>query len=172
MNISFRNVTIDDAEMIRNWIKTNEYTRHWYYSDKIPRVSTIKKKLEKKFKEPRTIAMIVLVDNFPMGYIQSYPIDGNSNWTKQVKVAENMVSVDYFIGDLNYIHKGLGTKMILEYIDQIVKPEKYSVAMISPDPANTANCHCVEKCGFRYIKTVGIPYNSSKEKEAIYIKNI
>jgi RimJ/RimL family protein N-acetyltransferase len=58
--------------------------------------------------------------------------------------------------------------MILEYIEQIVKTENYSVAMISPDPENNASCRCVEKCGFRYVKT----YNSSKEKEAIYIKEI
>lgn len=172
MNITFRNATIDDSEMIRNWIKTNEHTRHWYYFDKVPRISTIQRELEKNFKEPRTRAMIVMADNVPMGYIQSYPVDGNGNWAKQVKVAENMVSIDYYIGDLNYIHKGLGSKMILEYIEQIVKTENYSVAMISPDPENNASCRCVEKCGFRYIKTVGIPYNSSKEKEAIYIKEI
>ena len=172
MKLSFRKICVEDAEMIRNWIKFNEFTRHWYYFDKTPRLATIKNKIEKKYTEPRTKAMIVLVDNQPMGYIQSYPVDGNGNWTKQVKVAENMVSIDYFIGDLNYIHKGLGPKMILEYIEQIIKKENYSIAMISPDPANKANCRCVEKCGFRYIKTVGIPRNSSKEKEAVYIKEI
>lgn len=172
MNITFRPVVIEDCNMIRNWIKTNEFTRHWYYFDKIPRLSTLEKKINKKLKEPQTRANIILIDNFPIGYIQSYPVDGNGNWTRQVKVAENMVSIDYFIGDINYIHKGLGPKIILEYIQQVVKKEKYTVAMISPDPENYANRKCVEKCGFRYVKTVGIPYETSKEKEAVYIKEI
>ena len=30
----------------------------------------------------------------------------------------------------------------------------------------------VEKCGFRYVKTVNVPYSNSKEKEAVYIKEI
>ena len=162
----------DDAELKEMAQAASEKGIHWYYFDKTPRLATIKNKIEKKYTEPRTKAMIVLVDNQPMGYIQSYPVDGNGNWTKQVKVAENMVSIDYFIGDLNYIHKGLGPKMILEYIEQIIKKEGYSVAMISPDPENIANCKCVEKCGFKYVKTVNVPYSNSKEKEAVYIKEI
>lgn len=90
MKLSFRKISVEDAEMIRNWIKFNEFTRHWYYFDKTPRLATIKNKIEKKYTEPRTKAMIVLVDNQLMGYIQSYPVDGNGNWTKQVKVAENI----------------------------------------------------------------------------------
>ena len=172
MNITFRAATVEDCKMVREWIKTNEFTRHWYYFDKIPRLSTLENKMKRKIKEPQTKANIVLVDNHPIGYIQSYPVDGNGNWTKQVKVAENMVSIDYFIGDINYIHKGLGSKMILEYIEQVVKKESYAAAMISPDPENHASCKCIEKCGFKYIKTVGIPYNTSRAKEAVFIKKI
>ena len=72
MNITFRPVVIEDCNMIRNWIKTNEFTRHWYYFDKIPRLSTLEKKINKKLKEPQTRANIILIDNFPIGYIQSY----------------------------------------------------------------------------------------------------
>lgn len=172
MNITFRNATIEDCKLMRSWIKSNEFARHWYYLDKTPRLSTLERKMEKKLKDPKTKAKIVLVDNVPMGFIQSYPVDGCGAWANKVRVADNMVSIDYFIGDLNYIHKGLGSKMILEYIEQIIKKEGYSVAMISPDPNNIANCKCVEKCGFRYVKTVNVPYSNSKEKEAVYIKEI
>lgn len=58
MKLSFRKISVEDAEMIRNWIKFNEFTRHWYYFDKTPRLATIKNKIEKKYTEPRTKAMI------------------------------------------------------------------------------------------------------------------
>lgn len=137
MIVSFRTVTVEDCKMIREWIKTNRFTRHWYYFDKTPRLSTLENKILKNLKQPKTRANIILIDNVPIGYIQSYPVDGNGNWTKQVKVAENMVSIDYFIGDINYIHKGLGSKMILEYIDQVIKNENYAFAMISPETLKT-----------------------------------
>lgn len=172
MKITFRPATVEDCKMIREWIKINEFTCHWYYFDKIPRLSTLETKMPKKMKEPNTRANIVLIDNVSIGYIQSYPVDGNGNWTKQVKVAENMASIDYFIGDINYIHKGIGSKMILEYIEQVVKKENYAVAMISPDPGNAVQQKLMAKCGFKYIKTVGIPYENSKNKEAVYIKEL
>jgi hypothetical protein len=34
MNITFRNVTVEDCKLIRSWIKSNEFARHWYYFDK------------------------------------------------------------------------------------------------------------------------------------------
>ena len=108
MNITFRQASVEDCKIIRHWIKTNEFVRLWYYFDKVPRLATLEKKMARKLNEPKTRANIVLVDNIPMGYIQSYPVDGNGAWTRKVKVAENMVSIDYFIGDLNFIHKGIG----------------------------------------------------------------
>ena len=110
--------------------------------------------MSENLKEPNTRANIVLVDNEPIGYIQSYPVDDKTPWGKKIKVADNMVSIDYFIGDINYIHKGLGSKMILEYIEQVVKKDKYDIAMISPDPENKAQQCLMKKCGFQYIKTV------------------
>ena len=173
MNITFKDSTVEDCKMIRNWIKTNEFLKHWYYLDKTPRISTLERKMAKKLNEPKTKAKIVLVDNNSIGYIQSYPVDGCGAWANKVRVADNMVSIDYFIGDINYIHKGIGSKMILEYIEQVIKNEnEYKVAMISPDPENKASCRCVEKCGFKYVKTVNVPYVNSKEKEAVYIKEI
>lgn len=62
--------------------------------------------------------------------------------------------------------------MILEYIEQVVKKENYAVAMISPDPGNAVQQKLMAKCGFKYIKTVGIPYENSKNKEAVYIKEL
>lgn len=70
------------------------------------------------------------------------------------------------------IHKGLGSKMILEYIEQVVKKDKYDIAMISPDPENKAQQCLMKKCGFQYIKTVNVPYANSKSKESVYIKKL
>ena len=128
--------------------------------------------MSENLKEPNTRANIVLVDNEPIGYIQSYPVDDKTPWGKKIKVADNMVSIDYFIGDINYIHKGLGSKMILEYIEQVVKKDKYDIAMISPEPENKAQQCLMKKCGFQYIKTVNVPYANSKSKESVYIKKL
>jgi len=172
MHITFRQCELADAKLMREWCKQNEYTRHWYYFDKVPRLSTFERKIREKKQLKDWRFYIVQIDGKDIGYIQSYPVDGNGNWTKQVKVKECCASIDYFIGDINYIHKGLGKLILLEYIKKQVKPLGFEYALISPDPENTANRNLVEKCGFTYIKTVGVPFDTSKEKEGVYIKKI
>ena len=83
-----------------------------------------------------------------------------------------MVSIDYYIGDINYIHKGYGSKIILELIEQVIKHLGYDYALISPNPDNKGSIRCCEKSGFKYVKTVSVPYNNSKERECVYVKKI
>ena len=170
--IEFVDITIEDASVIRQWIKTNEFTKKWYYQNKIPQQKTLEKKLSKKLQQKNTYAKIVVFDGKKIGYIQGYPVDGNGNWTRQVYIKPNVASIDYFIGDINYIHKGYGQKIICEFIEKIIKPKGYAGVMISPDPENIASTKCCQKCGLEYIKTVGIPYDSSKNKEAVFYKDI
>ena len=47
MKITFKNATVEDCKLIRSWIKSNEFARHWYYLDKTPRLSTLERKMEK-----------------------------------------------------------------------------------------------------------------------------
>ena len=172
MEISFRSVTIEDCKLIRHWIKSNEFVRKWYYNNKIPKLQTLEKKVNKKLTEKKISIKIVLYNNQPIGYIQSYAVDGNGAWTNKVKVFENMVSIDYFIGNINFIHKGIGSKMITEYIEKEICKNSYKYVLISPDTTNLAKKRLMEKCGFTYIKTVNVPYKNSKTEEAIYIKKI
>ena len=131
---------------------------------------TLKKKIQSKLNDKNLKINIILVDDFPIGYIQSYPVDGQGAWTNKVKVMDNMVSLDYYIGDINFIHKGIGSEMIIKYIEDVVKKDNYSGVLISPDPKNIAQEKLMKKCGFKYIKTVNVPYKNSREKEAVYVK--
>ena len=64
--------------------------------------------MSENLKEPNTRANIVLVDNEPIGYIQSYPVDDKTPWGKKIKVADNMVSIDYLLGRAEYTEINYG----------------------------------------------------------------
>ena len=93
---------------------------------------------------------------------------------RRVKVYQygKTAGLDYFIGDINYIHKGYGPKMIIEFINQVVKPFGFDYVTITPNKENIVSRKCCEKCGLNYFKTVNVPYRTSKKKEAVYIKNL
>ncbi len=170
--ITFRDLKEDDYKLLHKWIKTNQYVKKWYFFDKQPRLETLRKKFLKRIENKENwIIKIVQIDRIDIGYIQGYTIEDNGNWTKQVKIYENTVSIDFYIGNIEYIHKGYGKLMINAFIDEFIK-ENYRYVMISPDPSNKVSISICEKCGLKYIKTVGIPYDNSKNKEAIYIKEV
>ena len=172
MKIKFREIKIEDSKLILNWIKTNQFVKEWYYSNTTPRLKTIENKLNNKINNANMIVKIAMLNGKDFGYIQCYPVDGQGAWSTKVKVYNKTCSIDYYIGDINYIHMGYGKEMILSFIEQVVKPLKYEYAMISPDPKNNASVRCCQKCGFCYYKTVNVPYKNSKEIEAVYIKKL
>ena len=61
MKITFRPASVEDCKMIREWIKINEFTRHWYYFDKIPRLSTLETKMSKKLKLSKVVIQLLNV---------------------------------------------------------------------------------------------------------------
>ena len=166
----FKKVKVEDADLILNWIKTNPRVKKWYYMEKIPHQKSIESKIIKKISEKKCDANIIVFNKKPIGYIQSYYVDGNGAWTNKVKVFDNTISLDYFIGDHGYIGKGFGKAIIKCYINYIKNLYKFDYIMVSPDPENTANVNLLKKLGFTYYKTVNVPYVNSKEKEAIFIK--
>ena len=170
--ITFRDLQKDDYILIHKWCKENEFVRKWYFLNKQQHLETIRKKYQKKAENTENwIYKIMQIDGNDVGFIQGYPVDNNGNWTKQVKVYEKTASVDYFIGNLNYIHKGFGKLIVEEFIKQFISPKQFDYVMISPDPENTANCHLCEKMGFKLHKIVNVPLKRSNEREAVYIKS-
>ena len=168
--ISFRKIKNGDEHLIHEWIKSNEFVRFWYYHNKTPRVETINKKIHRD----RIDSYIVLLNNVEIGYVQCYSVDGWGVWSRRVKIYNNMqaIGTDYYIGDINYIHKGFGPKMINEFIDNIIAPTGCAYVLITPDKNNVASRRCCEKCGLKFVKEVNIPYKNSKHIEAVYFKEI
>lgn len=171
--ITFRNLNQEDYKLIHRWIKENPFVKKWYFFDRQPRLETLRKKYEKKIKnEENVIYRIFQINGTDVGYIQGYDVEGNGFWTKRVKVRDKTASVDYFIGNMDFIHKGFGKKIISAFISEFIKGKGFDFVMISPDPENGASVRVCEKSGFSYVKTVGIPFENSKNKESVYLKKL
>ena len=172
MNITFRQVEVDDLKLIRHWIKTNIFVKEWYYKNKIPNLKTLENKMIRRRQKSNFMSFLVWFDEVPVGYIQCYDVEGWGAWSNKVKIYDDTVSLDYFIGDINFIHRGFGSQMICSFIESILKNSKYKFVMISPNINNTASRRCCEKSGLEFKKQVHVPYITSKEIEVIYLKKL
>ena len=68
------------------------------------------------------------------------------------ELPSSTVGTDQFIGDLDYIGKGVGTRMIKEFITYLSTIEpKVTTIIVDPEPENRAAIRCYEKVGFKKV---------------------
>jgi len=88
-------------------------------------------------------------EGVPIGFCQYYDMfhgQKYEDWMKIEKPGE-FFSIDYLIGDPEYLHKGLGQKMIGMMIDKLRKKGAKTV-VVRPDSKNTRSNRALEANGF------------------------
>ncbi len=97
-----------------------------------------------------TMPYLVMLDNKPIGYIQTYILDYNKHpWLPPLPT--NTLGIDQFIGEPDYLHKGLGTLFIKAFIDYLTQRQDITCVILDPEPANLAAIRCYEKVGFKKV---------------------
>jgi aminoglycoside 6'-N-acetyltransferase len=77
--------------------------------------------------------------------------------------------MDLFIGEKDYIHKGLGTIIIRKFLTNYIFCKNWiNKCIIGPEPKNLSAIKAYTKVGFQYIKTIHVP----DEDEPEYIMEI
>ena len=96
---------------------------------------------------------IVEVGGHAVGFCQFYEYrHSGERWHGDTDV-EGTYSVDYLIGDIDYLRKGFGTKMVKSLIERIKTQTRAKRIIVQPEPENTASCNTLLSCGFTLDKT-------------------
>lgn len=93
---------------------------------------------------------VILIDDTPIGYLQSYKVC-DYPWPKQnlsQEIIDSAIGMDLFIGNNSMIGKGLGSKVIQEFIHSKVWPE-FQYCIVDPDVENKAAIRCYERLKFK-----------------------
>ena len=111
-------------------------------------------KIEKGIKKPLS-AYIICVDHFEIGYIQLYNAHDFSREDdiELEELPQSLAAIDFFVGDQDFIGKGLGTKILIQFLKDYVDP-RFEACFVDPDTANKQAIHAYEKAGFRKVKTI------------------
>lgn len=100
-------------------------------------------------------AYIVYGDDRPIGYIQLYnahdfPRQDNA---ALVKLPDSLAALDIFIGEGAFLGKGLGSRIIKQFLSEYVDPH-YGACFVDPDRANIRAIRAYEEAGFKKIKMI------------------
>ena len=139
--IRFRKLDRGDLPLMRRWLNTPHVVEWW--TDEERTLDEIIAKYSPRIdgKEDVRCFVIVLGDT-PIGYIQEYP------------ASENSSGIDLFIGEIDFLHRGLGAPIVRQFLNDIVFANQVvESCIIDPAVSNLGAIRAYEKAGFRFFKT-------------------
>ena len=111
-----------------------------------------------------TKGFIIMYESKPIGFIQVYKLNDYPEWEHHLNMKDNVAGIDIFIGEKEFVGKGLGTKIIKKFVDEIVFTSYDVIACIAdPSEKNIASVKAFQNAGFSYLKNSHDPETGDKE---------
>lgn len=147
MNIQLRPFTDANMPLFIRWLD-NDHVKQWYspVEEWIDEVS-------KRAEEYSWIQhFIIFAEDVPIGFCQFYPYwRSGENWNGSIPVEETY-SVDYFIGDVKFLHKGCASKALKLLNSIIFRRSDARRIIVQPEKDNDASQKTLLSAGYSYDK--------------------
>jgi aminoglycoside 6'-N-acetyltransferase len=121
---------------------------------------------------------VVEEDGAPIGMIQWYLFEDNPDWRRALAatgVPEDAAGIDYLIGAEGFVGRGIGPRMIEQFLDQIESEVEFAGSVVAAvDPDNRRSWRALEKVGFRRVWTGEITSDDPSDEgpHAVYVRSI
>jgi aminoglycoside 6'-N-acetyltransferase len=139
--LSFRPLRASDFPLLLTWL-FNDHVKQWWNDGD----NTLEKVALHYGAEEPDVARFILIDSTEagesaLGYFQYYV------------VSNEIIGIDQFIGEADYINQGIGAATIKLFLEMIVAKHEPQEVIIDPHPENKRAIKCYEKVGFVYYAT-------------------
>jgi RimJ/RimL family protein N-acetyltransferase len=139
--LRFRPLVADDFPLLLEWLSKEHVKQWWDDGD-----DTLQKVVRNYGEPEASLERFILVDSYeggerPIGYFQYYLIPDGS------------IGIDQFIGEEEFINRGVGTKAIQMFVEMIMGERKPTSIILDPAPENKRAIRCYEKAGFKHYET-------------------
>lgn len=93
---------------------------------------------------------IVVCDGRDIGFCQGYEYKlSGEDWHGDIDL-EGTYSIDYMIGEREYLKKGLGAKIVNLLVNHLFETAKARRIIVQPESDNKASCNTLLSAGFIY----------------------
>ena len=147
---SFRPLTSDDLPLLADWLGRPHVERWWREAADLKSVRCRYGPLIEG-SDPSE-AFLWVVDGEPIGYVQRYLLDDNPEW--RAAVAPGLghavgAGIDYLIGVETLIGKGLGRRMITDFVSASwLRYPAIGAVIAAVQQDNVASWRALEGAGF------------------------
>ncbi|WP_167959133.1 GNAT family N-acetyltransferase [Anaerosporobacter faecicola] len=135
----------EDIALFKQWLYKPHVAR-WYEQP----LSWLEE-IDKRDTEYRWIQhYIVWEQGRPMGFCQYYEyVRSGEDWNGSIPV-QGTYSMDYMIGEEEFLHRGYGKQIVYALIEQIGNHNNAKRIIVQPEKENLASCGVLQASGFRY----------------------
>lgn len=152
----FKLASKEHVHLIKTWLK-QEHVSKYFYGEGLE--NTIQD-LEKFTTSKKSLWTHYLAydQEIPFAYLMtSFISPSDKPYSKYLETTTKAITLDLFIGDINYLGKGLSHSMIKQFLVQNFS--FVTDVFIDPEKANTKAIHVYEKTGFKKLETFVPTYN-------------
>ncbi len=151
-HFNFKPLTADDFPLMYEWLNKPHICDIWDGPQTMEQVEKNYSDMTKHWVYPH----IVYFHDKPIGYIQSYYANrAGEEWWKDEP--PGTWGVDQFIGDEEFLGKGLGSDFIRQFTDHLFLNKSVKRIITDPAPENTRAIRAYEKAGFKILKNIVTP---------------
>ncbi len=156
--ISFTPLLDQDLPLVQRWLNTEHVMRWWGRPG--PTLDEVREKYGPRIRGDEPIdCYLMRYDSRPIGHIQSYFITDFEEYGLQEPKDDTTAGVDLFVGEAEYLGRGLGSLMLRRFVDDVVFGRMQARrCMIDPSINNLAAIRAYEKAGFRRLYTYQRPF--------------
>lgn len=139
---TFRIMARADFPLLLVWLSKEHVKQWWDDGD-----DTLEKVATHYGEESADVSRYILVEageggEKPLGYFQYYFVPDGS------------IGIDQFIGEEDYINRGVGEETIKMFVEMIMRRHSPPRIILDPSPDNKRAIRCYEKVGFCHYETV------------------
>jgi aminoglycoside 6'-N-acetyltransferase len=155
--IAFQPLAQPDLPLLRDWLG-REHVRRWW-GDAEESLAHAEDALAGR---DATEYFLIVLDDRPLGMIQTYLVSDNPEWEEVVGPGEGLAGVDLLLGEEDATGRGLGPQILEQFTREVVfaRPETQA-CVATVEEANRRSWRAFEKAGFRRVRDVeedGLPH--------------
>lgn len=169
VTMSFRAMTLDDLPNVVRWRHEPHVARWWHQHGGVANVVAAKQRYGPRIRgDDPTRMWVISIDGRDVGYSQAYRVSDYREYADATGDPD-AIAFDYLIGQPELVGKGLGTRVIWEFVRDVLAPH-YPQAprfLASPDCRNAASLRVLGKCGFTRGAEIVLPPDDDGDGESV-----
>lgn len=143
--LNLRQLRDEDVSLFKKWLYLPHVSK-WYHSP-LDWIDEVEKRQSDFMWLHHYIVEYV---REPIGFCQYYEyFNSGETWHGNIPI-DGTYSIDYMIGEVDYLKKGFGKTLINELISKVKLNLNAKRIIVQPDSENIASCSTLLSCNFRF----------------------